>query len=120
MKISLKTCFLACTLFLVSCNHKRAIPIKVCINLATELDNNDAKRGIDWWKENVQYTCDDSEVFIINGEAPSIAPDALGWTSVNTITYVKGPIFQVIRHEFGHILGFSDSEQGVMSCGGQY
>ena len=101
---------------ILSCanNHKN---YDVCLML-NHTDNINAKNGIDWWKENITYTCPATITVKYAGEyETTIRNKACGWNDGTTITWKCGDIYTVVRHEFGHILGYGDSPFGVMSSG---
>jgi hypothetical protein len=96
---------------------------RVCVALANAEDDQEAIRGIRWWGEPFELACDVTTTnWVAVGPAPALAPNSLAWSDDGGvhIWYVAGPVTWVIRHEWGHVLGFVDTDEGVMACGGQY
>jgi hypothetical protein len=102
---------------LAGCKTQRKEPVVVCLDLPTEADNAEARRGIEWWHEPVVYDCAADSIRVHQGEAPASHPQAYGWFDGTQIVWVAGPVFAIVRHEFGHALGYDDSSSGVMACG---
>jgi hypothetical protein len=89
----------------------------MCLALPTQVDNDDARRAIEWWHEPVTFDCGVGSIQVRQGPAPSWAPAACGWNDGTQIVWTCGPIFAVVRHEFGHTLGYGDTLDGVMGSG---
>jgi hypothetical protein len=98
------------------CSKKE--PFKyICIEFTSNDDISEIKRGIEWWNSPIEYQCNDISIIIRSGQAPPDKPMAYGWYDGKQIVWVKGDIFKIIQHEWGHVLGYEDSSYGVMSCG---
>jgi hypothetical protein len=112
-----------------TCSRHSSKQYTVCLNLNTESDNTEAKRGIDWWHESITYSCDpqssDAGIntnLFITVKVGTLESNgfAMGYTdSVSEIVWIKGNIFTIVRHEFGHVLGYKDSAYGVMYSGSE-
>ena len=94
-----------------------AQPVRVCIEMPTLADNDEAWRAIQWWHESVEHDCSAGAITVHAGTVPPDSPDACGWTDGAQIVWVCAPVFDVVRHEFGHILGYEDAPDGVMASG---
>jgi hypothetical protein len=88
----------------------RTEPIPVCLNLPAEAVPA-AKKGIEWWREPVQYTCPGA---VTVRYEPSADPLNCGTYQNGIVTWRCGPTRAIVAHEFGHALGFADSCDGVM------
>lgn len=81
----------------------------VCLQLGSDEYNEQARRGIDWWGERVTYECGPQSIDVIQSDPLPQSPFAMGWFDGETIGWIRGPIYPVVRHEAGHMLGFGDS-----------
>lgn len=81
----------------------------VCLQLGSDEYNEQARKGIDWWGERVRYECGPQAIPVIHSGPLPQSSFACGWYDGSAIAWIQGSIYVVVRHEFGHFLGYGDS-----------
>jgi hypothetical protein len=100
-------------------------PIPVCVEMQLQ-DADDARRGIEWWGEEVEWVC--PARITIREAAPgetTIRDTAFAWNDGIAIVWARGDVYRTVRHEFGHVLGYGEQHDvpgvsglsGAMSSG---
>lgn len=85
----------------------------VCIQPDVEFEP--AVRAIEWWGEPFVLACP-GEFTVQRGGAPGEKPFAAGWTDYDRkIVVGAGDTFTIVRHEWGHVLGYGHSLGSAMS-----
>lgn len=115
----LQTLSVAVLLAWPGCRSEHHAQHTVCLQLPTAADNAEAMRGVAWWGEPTVFACP-GDVVAHRGDAPPGHPLAYGWTDGSEIVWVMGPVYEVVRHEYGHVLGYGDSDDplSAMYSGG--
>lgn len=114
----MRALFVIAATLALGCSKPDSTLRRVCLEMPTAADNAEAMRGIDWWGSRVEYSCDPPAIRVHAGPPPFQVDSALGYTDRTTeIVWVRGPVFWVVRHEWGHVLGYDDSASGVMASG---
>lgn len=108
---------LAVTLAAVACKRAPERYYAVCVEMP-DPDASEARRGIEWWGTLVWWDCVAPDLYVHHDASPPVDhPRACGWYDGHDLVWVCGPVFDVVRHEWGHVLGYGDSEFGVMASG---
>ena len=116
MRYLLLTLLLSCTPLLRGPSiASDEAPVRVCITLP-QGEAQEAWRAVRSWDTPTVWVLRDCAVAIVRAPAPR--PDVLGFSHREvlhvTVGVVWGDVYEIVRHEWGHVLGLPDSA-GVMA-----